>query len=316
MMRPMSARDFSTVGVIGLGTMGAGIAEVFARNGYQVVGVEQTEETLKRGRQHVEHSTGRAVKRGKLTEEQQEELVGRITFTTSMADVKDCGLVVEAVVEQLPVKQQIFRALDDIVGPDAVLATNTSSLSVTEISTATSHPGRVIGVHFFNPAPVQALVEIIRTVVTEHQGPLAGRRVVRGREDECLSLPKGEFVLVLALLGLPLVTLLMGRFVTGNFVARYSIEAMAGLAVVLTYSIGTLFLDRREPALLAALLMVGALALSQIRHSGAIGSTTQQIPAQALASGAPIAVSHPSTNPSTTNSTRPTIEIVVYWRLR
>ena len=167
MMRPMSARDFSTVGVVGLGTMGAGIAEVFARNGYQVVGVEQTEETLKRGRQHVEHSTGRAVKRGKLTEEQQEELVGRITFTTSMADLEDCGLVVEAVVEQLPVKQQIFRALDDIVGPDAVLATNTSSLSVTEISTATSHPGRVIGVHFFNPAPVQALVEIIRTVVTE-----------------------------------------------------------------------------------------------------------------------------------------------------
>ena len=166
MMRPMS-RDFSTIGVIGLGTMGAGIAEVFARNGYRVVGVEQSEETLKRGRQHVEHSTGRAVKRGKLTEEQQEELVGRITFTTDMGDVKDCGLVVEAVVEQLPVKQEIFRKLDGIVRPDAVLATNTSSLSVTEIGTATSHPGRVIGVHFFNPAPVQALVEIIRTVVTE-----------------------------------------------------------------------------------------------------------------------------------------------------
>ena len=109
MMRPMSARDFSTVGVVGLGTMGAGIAEVFARNGYQVVGVEQTEETLKRGRQHVEHSTGRAVKRGKLTVEQQEELVGRITFTTSMADLADCGLVVEAVVEQLPVKQDVIR---------------------------------------------------------------------------------------------------------------------------------------------------------------------------------------------------------------
>jgi len=166
MMRLMS-RDFSTIGVIGLGTMGAGIAEVFARNGYQVVGVEQSEETLKRGRQHVEHSTGRAVKRGKLTEEQQEELVGRITFTTDMGDVKDCGLVVEAVVEQLPVKQEIFRKLDGIVRPDAVLATNTSSLSVTEIGTATFHPGRVIGVHFFNPAPVQALVEIIRTVVTE-----------------------------------------------------------------------------------------------------------------------------------------------------
>ncbi len=94
-------RDFSSIGVIGLGTMGAGIAEVFARNGYQVVGVEQTEETLQRGRQHVEHSTGRAVKRGKLSEDEQAELVGRITFTTDMADVKDCGLVVEAVVEQL-----------------------------------------------------------------------------------------------------------------------------------------------------------------------------------------------------------------------
>jgi 3-hydroxybutyryl-CoA dehydrogenase len=160
-------RDFSSIGVIGLGTMGAGIAEVFARNGYRVVGVEQAEETLKRGRQHVEHSTSRAVKRGKLTEEQAAELIGHITFTTDMADVKDCGLVVEAVVEQLPVKQAIFRALDDIVDPGAILATNTSSLSVTEIGTATSHPGRVIGVHFFNPAPIQHLVEIIRTVVTE-----------------------------------------------------------------------------------------------------------------------------------------------------
>src|SRR4051794_8307988 len=168
MMRSMrTTRDFSTVGVIGLGTMGAGIAEVFARNGYRVVGVEMNEETLDRGRQHVEHSTGRAVKRGKLTPPEQAELVGRITFTTEMADVKDCGLVVEAVVEQLPVKRAIFSRLDEVVGPDAVLATNTSSLSVTEIGTATSHPGRVVGLHFFNPAPVQNLVEIIRTVVTE-----------------------------------------------------------------------------------------------------------------------------------------------------
>ena len=168
MIRAMtSPRTFAAIGVIGLGTMGAGIAEVFARKGYRVVGVEQTEETLKRGRQHVEHSTGRAVKRGKLTEEQQGELVQRITFTTDIADVKDCGLVVEAVVEQLAVKQEVFRTLDDIVGRDAILATNTSSLSVTEIGTATSYPGRVIGVHFFNPAPVQSLVEIIRTVVTE-----------------------------------------------------------------------------------------------------------------------------------------------------
>jgi 3-hydroxybutyryl-CoA dehydrogenase len=167
MVRPNSERDFAAVGVVGLGTMGAGIAEVFARNCYRVVGVEATEESLKRGRQHVEHSTARAVKRGKLSEDDAAELVGRITFTTDLTDVKDCGLVVEAVVEQLPVKQQIFTTLDGIVGPDAILATNTSSLSVTEISTATARPGRVVGLHFFNPAPVQALVEIIRTVVTE-----------------------------------------------------------------------------------------------------------------------------------------------------
>jgi 3-hydroxybutyryl-CoA dehydrogenase len=161
------ARTFSSVGVVGLGTMGAGIAEVFARNGYRVVGVELSDDTLERGRQHVEHSTGRAVKRGKLTEAEQTALVGNISFTTNLADIKDCDLVVEAIVEQLPLKQELFRQLDGIVSADTVLATNTSSLSVTEISTATSRPGRVVGIHFFNPAPVQELVEIVRTVVTE-----------------------------------------------------------------------------------------------------------------------------------------------------
>ncbi len=162
-----TGRDFRSIGVIGLGTMGAGIAEVFARNGYPVVGVELNDETLARGRAHVQNSTDRAVKRGKLTDEDQTGLLDRITFTTSLEEVKDCDLVVEAIVEQLPLKQQLFRSLDGIVRPETILATNTSSLSVTEISTATSHPGRVVGVHFFNPAPVQQLVEVVRTVVTE-----------------------------------------------------------------------------------------------------------------------------------------------------
>ena len=166
-MTETATREFTTIGVIGLGTMGAGIAEVFARNGYQVIGVELNETGVERGRQHLEHSTGRAVKREKMTEEQQAELLGRITLTTDMQDLAVADLVVEAVVESLEVKKSIFRTLDGIVRPDAVLATNTSSLSVTEISTANSRPGRVIGVHFFNPAPVQNLVEIIRTVVTE-----------------------------------------------------------------------------------------------------------------------------------------------------
>ena len=161
------ARTFSTIGVVGLGTMGAGIAEVFARNGIDVVGIEIDDDHLARGRAHLEHSTGRAVSRGKLSQEEQAELMGRISFGTSLADVKECDLVVEAVVEHLDLKREIFSELDSLVSDDAVLATNTSSLSVTEIAAATTHPHRVVGLHFFNPAPVQAFVEVIRTVVTE-----------------------------------------------------------------------------------------------------------------------------------------------------
>ncbi len=162
-----SGREFATIGVVGLGTMGAGIAEVFARNGFSVVGVEVNDEAVERGRQHLEHSTGRAVQRGKLSEDDQAELIGRVTFTTTLTDLVDADFVVEAVVESIEIKKSIFRELEGIVKPETILATNTSSLSVTEISTANLHPGRVIGVHFFNPAPVQNLVEIVRTVVTE-----------------------------------------------------------------------------------------------------------------------------------------------------
>src|SRR6195952_2975498 len=161
------AREFKTIGVVGLGTMGAGIAEVFARHGYDVVGVEVDEDGVERARQHLDSSTGRAVSRGKLSEEDQQALLQRVTFATELAELKSADLVVEAVVESPEIKKAIFKQLDDIVAEDAILATNTSSLSVTEISAANAHPGRVIGVHFFNPAPVQAFVEIVQTVVTE-----------------------------------------------------------------------------------------------------------------------------------------------------
>ena len=162
-----ASRTFSTIGIVGLGTMGAGIAEVFARNGYAVVGVELNDDAVDRGRKHLENSTGRAVQRGKLSEADQAELLGRISYSTSIKDLSDADFVVEAVVESLETKKAIFAELEAVVSPDAILATNTSSLSVTEISTANAHPGRVVGVHFFNPAPVQNLVEIVRTVVTE-----------------------------------------------------------------------------------------------------------------------------------------------------
>ena len=166
-MSDSEPRTFSTIGVVGLGTMGAGIAEVFARHGFKVVGVERNDESVERGRKHLEHSTGRAVQRGKLSEAEQAELLGRVTYSTSLKDLSEADFVVEAVVESLDIKKEIFAELESIVSTDAILATNTSSLSVTEISTANAHPGRVVGVHFFNPAPVQNLVEVVRTVVTE-----------------------------------------------------------------------------------------------------------------------------------------------------
>ena len=161
------ARDFQQVGVVGLGTMGAGIAEVFARTGLTVVAVEVDEAALERGRGHLEHSTERAVSGGKLSVDGQQALLGRVTYTTSLDALSDVDLVVEAVPEQLELKCQIFTQLDKICKAEAILATNTSSLSVTEIAVSTGRPGKVVGMHFFNPAPVMKLVEVVRSVVTE-----------------------------------------------------------------------------------------------------------------------------------------------------
>ncbi|GLZ13150.1 3-hydroxybutyryl-CoA dehydrogenase [Actinomadura sp. NBRC 104425] len=170
----MTGGSFGKVGVVGLGTMGAGIAEVLARGGLAVVGIEVGPEALERGRGNLESSTGRAVKRGRLTEEARREILGRVALSTEFADLGDCDLVIEAVPERLDLKRRVFAELDRVCRDDAVLATNTSSLSVTEIAAATARPAQVVGVHFFNPAPVMKLVEVIRTVLTD---PEAVRRV-------------------------------------------------------------------------------------------------------------------------------------------
>jgi 3-hydroxybutyryl-CoA dehydrogenase len=161
------ANTFETVGVVGLGTMGAGIAEVFARAGIAVVGVETDPGALERGRGHLEGSTGRALERGRLTEAGRAEILGRVAFTTSLEDLSDCDLVIEAIPEVMDFKRALFTDLDRVCKPSAVLATNTSSLSVTAIAATTTRPGRVVGMHFFNPAPVMRLVEVVRTVTTE-----------------------------------------------------------------------------------------------------------------------------------------------------
>jgi 3-hydroxybutyryl-CoA dehydrogenase len=160
-------RQFTRVGVVGVGTMGAGIVEVLARHGLQVVAIERDQVRLDRGRAKVTASTARAVARGKLTEAEQTDLLGAVTWSADLGALTGCDLVIETVTEDLALKQQIFLELDQIVGPDTVIATNTSSLSVTEIAVATSLPRRVVGLHFFNPAPVQEFVEVIWTVVSE-----------------------------------------------------------------------------------------------------------------------------------------------------
>ncbi|MEV6694120.1 3-hydroxybutyryl-CoA dehydrogenase [Micromonospora sp. NPDC051196] len=160
------AREFTRVGVVGLGTMGAGIVEVFARNGIDVVAVEISDAALERGRANLTGSTDRAVARGKLAEADRDALLGRVTFAVGLAALDSVDLVIEAVPERLDIKQRLFAELDRVCKPEAILATNTSSLSVTEISVATTRPDQVIGIHFFNPAPVMKLVEVVRTVVT------------------------------------------------------------------------------------------------------------------------------------------------------
>ncbi|MGY1642485.1 3-hydroxyacyl-CoA dehydrogenase family protein [Geodermatophilus sp. SYSU D00703] len=161
------ARELNEVGVVGLGTMGAGIAEVLARAGLAVTAVDVDDAAVARGREHLAHSTGRAVQRDKLDEAERDAILERIRFTTSLEDLSQAELVVEAVPERMELKREIFAALDKICPPDTILATNTSSLSVTEISVATGRPSKVVGMHFFNPAPVMKLVEVVRTVVTE-----------------------------------------------------------------------------------------------------------------------------------------------------
>ncbi|MFG2104510.1 3-hydroxyacyl-CoA dehydrogenase family protein [Micromonospora echinaurantiaca] len=160
------AREFSSVGVVGLGTMGAGIVEVFARNGIDVVAVEISDAALERGRTTLTGSTDRAVARGKLAEADRDALLARVDWQVGLDALHSVDLVIEAVPEHLDLKQRIFAELDRVCKPEAILATNTSSLSVTEISVATTRPNQVIGIHFFNPAPVMKLVEVVRTVVT------------------------------------------------------------------------------------------------------------------------------------------------------
>ena len=159
--------SFSQIGVVGLGIMGAGIVEVFARAGYSVTGVAESSAAVQAGQSNLAKSLGRAVSKGKLTQQESDEITSRIVFGEDFTLLADCDLVIEAAPEILSLKSQIFAQLDQAVKPTGILATNTSSLSVTDIAQATKRPGQVIGMHFFNPAPVQKFVEVISTSHTD-----------------------------------------------------------------------------------------------------------------------------------------------------
>ena len=177
------------VGVVGAGQMGSGIAEVCAKAGADVVVYEPTEELTAAGKKRVTMSLERAAAKGKLSEQDRDAALGKLTFTTSLADLSDRQLVIEAVVEDEAVKAKIFAELDELItDPDAVLASNTSSIPIMKIAAATKNPSRVLGLHFFNPAPVLPLVELISTVVTSDEaaarveqfaGDVLGKQVVR-----------------------------------------------------------------------------------------------------------------------------------------
>ena len=155
--------------VLGAGTMGAGIVQAFAQKGYEVIVRDIKDEFVERGIAGINKGLSKQVAKGKMTEEIKEEILSRISGTTDMKLAADCDLVVEAAIENMKIKKEIFAELDKICKPEAILASNTSSLSITEVASATSRPDKVIGMHFFNPAPVMKLVEIIRGMATSQE---------------------------------------------------------------------------------------------------------------------------------------------------
>jgi 3-hydroxybutyryl-CoA dehydrogenase len=155
------------VGVVGCGLMGSGIAQVSAQAGFQTVVREVSAELVEKGLKGIEKNLARLVEKGALKEDVKNEIRGRLKGTTALEDLKDCDVIVEAIIEQLPAKRELFSALDAICGPHTIFASNTSSLTITEMAAATKRPQRFVGLHFFNPVPVMKLVEVVHTIATD-----------------------------------------------------------------------------------------------------------------------------------------------------
>ena len=183
----MGVPAIRTIGVVGLGAMGAGIAQLAIEGGYDVVGREVSDELGEKARARISHFLQRKVDKAQLAEEERRAALAGLSLTTDLAGLGGCDLVVEAIVEDLDAKLTLFAELEGIVRPDTILATNTSALSVTEIASAVSSPERVVGMHFFNPAPLMPLVEIVRAELSSDDavdaayavGERMGKRPIR-----------------------------------------------------------------------------------------------------------------------------------------
>lgn len=157
------------IGVIGAGQMGNGIAQVFVVNGYEVIMCDISDESLAKGKGTIEKSLSKFVSKEKISQSDMDAALGRLKCSLEIAALRDCDLVIEAATENIDLKKKIFRELDGVVGSSTILATNTSSISITELAAVTSHPNQVIGMHFMNPVPLMKLVEVIRAIQTDDQ---------------------------------------------------------------------------------------------------------------------------------------------------
>ncbi len=181
------SKQISKVGIVGSGTMGSGIAQLVAASGYQVVLIDLNDELLKKAVSRVNKNLSRLVEKEKIKDDVKQQIVSRIKTSTNLDELGDCDLVIEAVSENINIKKQLFEKLDTILKKDCIIASNTSTLPIIQLATITSRPENVVGIHFFNPAPVMKLVEIIKSLTTSKQ-------TVKKAEEFTLSLGKDPVV--------------------------------------------------------------------------------------------------------------------------
>ncbi len=181
------SKKIDTVGIVGSGTMGSGIAQLVAASGYELILIDLNDELLKKAVSKINKNLSRLVDKEKIKKEIHQEILLRIKTSTNLDDLSDCEIVIEAVSENIDIKKQIFEKLDTVLNEDCIIASNTSTLPIIQLATITSRPDKVLGIHFFNPAPVMKLVEIIKSLVTS-------KETVKKAEEFTLSLGKDPVV--------------------------------------------------------------------------------------------------------------------------